>query len=105
MLDVIVPCYNEEKVIKDFYDKANEELKTIKHTFIFVNDGSSDETLNELKELYKSDKEHIRIVSFSRNFGKEAALYAGFLHSKGDFAAVIDADLQQNPKYLVKMYD
>lgn len=105
MLDIIVPCCNEEKNVKNFYDKTNEELKTIKHTFIFINDGSTDETLKELKNLYNQDKERVRIISFSRNFGKESALYAGLINSKGDYAAIIDADLQQNPKYLVKMYN
>lgn len=105
MLDIIVPCCNEEKVIRDFYNKTNEELKNIKHIFIFVNDGSTDKTIDILKEIYSNDKEQVRIINFSRNFGKESALYAGFLHSKGDYTAVIDADLQQNPKYLVKMYN
>src|SRR5574344_1142354 len=105
MLDLIIPCYNEEKVIKNFYDKCSEVLKGIKCTYLFINDGSNDKTLDVLKNIYESDKDHVRIISFSRNFGKEAALYAGFLHSKSEYACVIDADLQQNPKYVVKMYN
>ena len=104
MLDIIIPCYNEGKNLKEFYDNTNECLKTIKHNFIFIDDGSSDETMEELKKLYNSDKDRIKIISFTRNFGKEAALYAGFLNAKNELVAVIDADLQQNPKYLVKMY-
>ena len=104
-LDVIVPVYNEENIIKKFYEKTKEELKGIKHLFIFINDGSSDKTLENLKDIYKSDKECVRIINFSRNFGKEAAIYAGLMHSKNDYTCIIDSDLQQNPKYLVKMYN
>jgi len=104
MLDIIIPCYNEGKNLKEFYDNANECLKAIKHNFIFIDDGSSDETMEELKKIYNNDKDRIKIIGFARNFGKEAALYAGFLHAKNELVAVIDADLQQNPKYLVKMY-
>lgn len=104
-LDVIVPVYNEEKVIKDFFEKTEEELKGIKHTYIFVNDGSSDKSLEKLKELYNDNKECVKVVSFSRNFGKESAIYAGLESSRGDYACIIDADLQQNPKYMVKMYN
>lgn len=105
MLDIIVPCYNEDESIKLFYEKTEELLQKIKHNYIFINDGSTDNTLKILKELYNHDKEKVKIISFSRNFGKEAALYAGLTHSKGKYTAIIDADLQQNPKYLVKMHD
>ena len=104
-LDVIVPLFNEEGNLEEFYNKCEIELKGIKHNYIFVNDGSSDKSLNILKALYKKDDEQIKIISFSRNFGKEAAIYAGLTHSKGDYACIIDSDLQQNPKYLVKMYN
>ena len=104
-LDIIVPTYNEEGNVKEFYNKCEEELKGIKHTYIFINDGSDDKTLDKLKELYKTDEDNIKIISFSRNFGKEAAIYAGLKNSKSDYACIIDADLQQNPKYLVKMFD
>ena len=105
MLDVIVPCYNEEKVIEDFYNKTKESLKNIKHNFIFINDGSNDKTLEKLKNIYNNDKECIKIINFSRNFGKESAIQAGLKYSKGKYQCLIDADLQQNPKYLVKMYN
>ncbi len=103
-LDIIVPTYNEEGNVKEFYNKTEQALVGIKHTYIFVNDGSKDNTLSKLKELYELDDDHVRIISFSKNFGKEAAIYAGLLHSKGDFACIIDCDLQQNPNYLKKMY-
>ena len=103
-LDIIVPAYNEEENIFNFYDAVNEALKGIKHNFIFVDDGSKDKTLQKLKELHKKDDECVKIVSFSKNFGKEAAMYAGFLHSKAEFTCIIDCDLQQDPSYLVKMY-
>ena len=104
-LDVIVPIFNEEGNIKDFYNKCEEELKGIKHSYIFINDGSTDNSLSLLKELYKNNDDNVKIISFSRNFGKEAAIYAGLSNSKSDYACIIDADLQQNPKYLVKMYN
>lgn len=104
MLDIIVPCYNEEKVIQAFYNKTKEEITKIKHNFIFINDGSNDKTLEILKDIHNKDKECVKIISFSRNFGKEAAIQAGLKYSKGKYQCLIDADLQQNPKYLVKMY-
>lgn len=104
-LDIIVPAFNEEDNVINFYNAVNEALDNIKHTFIFVDDGSNDKTLQELKELYKKDNETIRIISFSKNFGKEAAMYAGLSHSKSDYACIIDCDLQQDPLYLVKMYN
>ena len=85
-LDIIVPAYNEEDNIFNFYDAVNEALKGIKHNFIFIDDGSKDKTLQKLKELHKKDDENVKIISFSRNFGKEAAMYAGFLYSKADYA-------------------
>ncbi len=105
MIDIIVPAYNEEDNIFKFYDAVNEALKGIKHNFIFIDDGSRDKTLQRLKELYKRDDENVKIVSFSKNFGKEAAMYAGFLYSKAEYTCIIDCDLQQDPLYLVKMYN
>lgn len=104
-LDVIVPSYNEEENVVNFYEKVNEALGDIKHNFIFVDDGSKDKTLKKLKELHEKDDERVKIVSFSKNFGKEAAIYAGLLHSTSDYACIIDCDLQQNPNYMVKMYN
>lgn len=104
-LDVIVPTYNEEGNVELFLQKTKEALKNINFNVIYVNDGSSDKTLENLKNIYKNNKECVKIVSFSRNFGKEAAIYAGLLHSKGDYACIIDCDLQQNPSYMEKMYN
>lgn len=107
-ISLIVPCYNEQEVIKIFY----EEVKKVEKEFnkeanfeiIFVNDGSKDKTLELMRELAKKDKQ-VRYVSFSRNFGKEAAMYAGLEASTGDYAAIMDADLQDPPALLKEMYD
>lgn len=102
-LDVIVPLYNEEENLKDFYKAVNKSLKDIEYRLVFINDGSSDNSLKVLKKLYETDKKRIRIVSFSRNFGKESAIYAGLKNSNAEYTAIIDADLQQDPDYLVEM--
>ena len=102
-LDVIVPLYNEEENLKDFYKAVKKSLKDIEYRIVFVNDGSSDKSLTVLKKLYESDKNRIRIVSFSRNFGKESAIYAGLKNSDAEYTAIIDADLQQDPDYLLEM--
>ena len=105
LLSVVIPCYNEEDNVELFYD-------TIVHVFgnlmkdtelIFVNDGSRDETFRRLENIYKNSPYQIKVISFSRNFGKEAALLAGLQHSEGDFVSIIDADLQQRPEYILEM--
>ena len=106
LISIVIPCYNEEETIPYFYKeitKISEEINKTNFEFIFVNDGSKDDTLKLLKELSKKDK-RVRFVSFSRNFGKEAAMYAGFEYSKGDYVAVMDADLQDPPYLLKEMY-
>ena len=103
MLSVIVPCYNEENNVVPFYHSTMKELKDIDLEIIFINDGSQDHTLSQLESLFQKDSEHVRVVNFSRNFGKEAALLAGLTEAKGDYVSVIDADLQQNPKYIIDM--
>ncbi|WP_050636351.1 glycosyltransferase family 2 protein [Candidatus Stoquefichus sp. SB1] len=104
-LSVIVPCYNEENNIYPFYEALVQIFKDIyfDYEIIFINDGSKDKTLSELKKLFSRDNEHIHIIHFSRNFGKEAALLAGLEASQGEFVSIIDADLQQNPKYIIQM--
>ena len=85
-ISVIVPCYNEEESISLFYkeiNKVTKKMKDVSFELIFIDDGSSDKSLDIIKELSKSDKD-IRYISFSRNFGKEAAIYAGLLYSMGD---------------------
>lgn len=106
ILSIIVPCYNEEQALPFFYqeiDKVSKELKELNFELIFVNDGSKDKTLEVLKEYHKKDK-RVRYISFSRNFGKEAAMYAGLEHSKGDYVTIMDADLQDPPFLLKEMY-
>lgn len=106
-ISVIVPCYNEEKALPYFYKeiyKIANEMSNIDFEFIFVDDGSKDNTLSILRELRKQDK-RCRYISFSRNFGKEAAIYAGLENAKGDYVAMMDADLQDPPKLLKEMYD
>lgn len=104
-LNVIIPCYNEDGNILIFHEKISEVLKEIKYRLIFINDGSSDKTEEKLVSLYNKDKNHIRIINFSRNFGKEAAMYAGLIHSNAEYTCILDADLQHNPNYLLKMID
>lgn len=105
-LSLVVPCYNEEETIRPFFEETNKVLKemNLEHDteFIFVDDGSKDKTLEILKEL--SGKEPtIHYISFSRNFGKEAALYAGLNKAKGKYIAIMDADLQDPPALLPQM--
>lgn len=107
-ISIIVPCYNEEESLPLFYEevsKVAEEMKKekVEFEFLFVNDGSRDKTLEVSRELAKKDK-RVRYISFSRNFGKEAAMYAGLENVTGDYIAVMDADLQDPPKLLPDMY-
>ena len=104
-LSVIIPCKNEEGNIKLLYDKLSGVLMDLKYELLFIDDGSDDNTLFVLKELYKNDKKHIKILSFSRNFRKEAAMIAGIEHASGEYTCIIDGDLQQNPKYLLEMIE
>ncbi len=106
-LSLIVPCYNEEGNVEKFFDTVNKafENKVEDYEFVFVNDGSRDETPKKLRELYrtKNEKKNIQVLSFSRNFGKEAAIYAGLSGAKGDLLCLIDADLQQRPEVVLEM--
>lgn len=105
-LSLIVPCYNEEECINIFYNetqKVIEEINEVEVEYLFVDDGSKDNTLIEIKHLSEMDT-NVRFISFSRNFGKEAAIYAGLQESTGDYVAVMDADLQDPPELLPKMY-
>ena len=106
LISVIVSCYNEEESLPLFYkeiDKLSKKMDT-DFEFIFVNDGSVDNTLEILKDLSSKD-ERVKYVSFSRNFGKEAAMYAGLKHSTGNLVTLMDADLQDPPHMLIKMYE
>ena len=100
-LDIVVPCYNEEKNIKKFYSELNITLDNdIDWKVIFVNDGSSDKTLAEIKNL---KKENVKYISFSRNFGKEAAIYAGLKQTTADYVILMDVDLQDPPALIPGM--
>lgn len=106
-ISVIVPCFNEGETVSLFYDEISKIIKKMDYVdfeLLFVNDGSKDETLNILKNLSKKDK-IVKYISFSRNFGKEAAMYAGLENSTGDYISFMDADLQDPPSLLIKMYD
>lgn len=104
MITLIVPCYNEQETLPIFYKEVTAVLKNMEcgYELLFVNDGSKDKTLVILKELARKDS-HVVYLSFSRNFGKEAAMYAGFCNVHGDYAAVMDADMQDPPTLLPQM--
>ena len=105
LISVIVPCYNEQEVLHMFYDEMSRVaglMTDYNFEFIFVYDGSRDNTLNICKELAAKD-ERVKYISFSRNFGKEAGIYAGFEKSKGDLVCMMDADLQDPPALLPEM--
>ncbi len=108
-ISVVVSCYNEEKALPLFYEEMERVRKQdfegiAEFEYIFVNDGSKDNTLKIMKELNSKDNK-VRYVSFSRNFGKEAAMYAGLEAAKGDYVTLMDADLQDPPALLKQMYD
>ena len=105
-ISIVVPCYNEEEVLEIFYNKIIEVTSKIDAEFeyILVDDGSVDKTLEILKEFNQRDS-RFRYVSFSRNFGKESAMYAGLEAARGDYVAIMDADLQDPPELLSQMYD
>ena len=105
-ISAIVPCYNEEQALPYLYKeliKVAQQMSGQDFEFIFVNDGSKDKTLEVIKALRQKDN-RVRYVSFSRNFGKEAAIYAGLEASTGDYVAMLDADLQDPPHLLIEMY-
>ena len=105
-ISMVVPCYNEEGNVKLFFEdvlNTYKDSKKYKIELIFVNDGSSDNTLNELKEISKTTDFVVKILSFSRNFGKESVLYAGLKAATGDYTVLIDADMQQPPRMTLKM--
>lgn len=106
-ISIVIPCFNEEEAIPIFYEETLRVLKTMSLSsfeFVFIDDGSSDRTLEVLKEISAKDKS-VHFVSFSRNFGKEAALYAGLSKANGDFISVMDVDLQDPPSLLPQMLE
>ena len=109
-LSLVVPCYNEAENVAAFQDAAISAFQGCSYDFeiVFVDDGSRDATFHNLKKLHAAKKCPTKIVSFSRNFGKEAALYAGMEHAEGEYICLIDADLQQRPEIardMVKILD
>ncbi len=108
LLSVIVPCYNEEENVRDFYDELMKtesffKQRDVEFEVIYIDDGSKDGTVAEVKKLHETDQ-RVHLVSFSRNFGKEAGIYAGLKHAKGDYVVMMDADLQDPPALLPEMY-
>ena len=104
VISIIIPCYNEEDSIPLIYNELKKVSNNMKYDFefIFVNDGSIDNSLSVLKKLSAKDKQ-VKYIHFSRNFGKEAAMYAGLSKSKGDYVTIMDADLQDPPSLLPEM--
>lgn len=104
-ISIVVPCYNEEDIIEEFYNKLLETLDEIEgyeYEILFIDDGSNDNTLKILNLIKEKDNK-VRIISFSRNFGKESAIYAGLENSKGDLVVVMDSDLQHPPQKIIEM--
>ena len=107
LLSIVVPCYNEQETVSLFYDATSKvvDKMDMDYEIIFVNDGSKDKTLEECVKLYKKHPDHVRVIDFSRNFGKEGGLLAGLEYAKGDYITVMDADLQDPPEYLPLMME
>lgn len=105
-ISIIVPCYNEEEVLREFYDCVTNVVDKItkEYELLFVNDGSRDKTEEIIKEFAEYDA-HVKYISFSRNFGKESAMYAGLENSDGKYTVIMDADLQHPPKVIEEMYN
>ena len=108
LLSVIVPCYNEEENVACFYEELMKnrpffEKEGLQVEILYIDDGSKDGTVAEVKKLREKD-ENVRLVSFSRNFGKEAAMYAGLQNASGNYCVIMDADLQHPPELLKEMY-
>ena len=107
-LSIVVPCYNEEESIPLFYpavEKVVRQMNDLQIEYWFVNDGSSDNSLTEMRKLHEQNPERVHYVSFSRNFGKKAGLYAGLQAATGDYVVVMDVDLQDPPEFLPQMYE
>lgn len=109
-ISVVIPCYNEEAALPYFFKEIRKVSDILSDTynlcfeFIFIDDGSKDKTLSLLRQFAREDR-RTHYISFSRNFGKEAAIYAGLQSSKGEYVAVMDADMQDPPSLLPQMYD
>ena len=104
-LSIIIPCFNEKDNIAPMYCKLNEAFgdSGMAVEYVYINDGSSDGTQSELETIWKTSKIPMKVVRFSRNFGKEAAIYAGLKQAEGEYVSLIDGDMQQDPKYVLDM--
>ncbi len=106
-LSLVIPCFNEENNVQRFFEETEKAFANADYQleYVFVNDGSKDATLQKLKQLHAEQNANFRIVSFARNFGKEAAIYAGLSNATGEYTCIIDADLQQRPEVALQMAD
>lgn len=107
IISIIIPCYNEEDAIPVFYEeitKISKEMNYVDFEYMFIDDGSSDKTLEVLRDLHEKDK-RVEYCSFSKNYGKEAGMYAGLQNVTGDYVAIMDVDLQDPPEKLIEMYE
>ena len=107
LISLIIPCYNEEEGLSILYSALSEvsaKMEAYDFEFLFINDGSKDRTLNTITEYAEKDS-RVKYISFSRNFGKEAAMYAGFCNAKGDYVTVMDSDMQDPPELLPQMVE
>ena len=104
-LSLVVPCYNEAENVSAFEDAVITAFEgcNFDYEIVFVNDGSRDATLHNLKKLYTAQKCPVKVISFARNFGKESGIYAGMEHADGEYISLIDADLQQRPEIVLDM--
>lgn len=104
-LSLVVPCYNEEANVERFFEAAVNAFSGVigNYEIVFVNDGSVDKTREKLKNIYEENSDKVQVLTFSRNFGKEAAIYAGLSNAKGNLVCIIDADLQQRPEVVIEM--
>lgn len=107
LLSIVVPCYNEQETVSLFFDATSKVLSNMNldYEIIYVNDGSKDNTLDECVKLYEKYPKVVKVIDFSRNFGKEGALLAGLEKAKGEYVTVMDADLQDPPEYLPLMFE
>ncbi len=105
IVDVIISVFNKEKNIQNYYNKIDDELKNIKHRFIFVDNASTDKTLEVLKSIQSKDESNVKIISLSKKHDKDTSIYAGIVNSKHDLVCIYDLDLQANVTYISKMYE
>ena len=105
ILDIVINTFNKEKTILNVFTKIEEELKGIKHRYIFVDDASTDKTLEILKNIQKKNESSVKIISLSKHHGKESCIYAGLSNTKHDLVCIYDTDLQANTTHINKMYD